>query len=632
MRQVTLSATVRAIYPLCVRHAVLLALTLTYLSNASAITAIARQRPAEGPDPMRQQALLALEDIYSESKAYEDLGLRVRVKAQLADVLWVVDPARAIDILTATFDDTSALKQDPARRRSLRSEVIRVASRHDRELVKNFIARLDANKEDVSGEPPARDSFDRSTERGGLLLDAASTLLNADDQQGAVSLARRSLSEGRAGRFLFFLSQLMEKDKAAGEKLFLEALAVLRQGPADPNDLLFYGMWMFYPNSLAVGTLGPRTSGVSVYSYGMDFGAAKPRHPELLRPYLETSADVLVRFRPIPGPETMKSVELKRFALRQLLPVFEVYLPERAEAMRAELNYLGVAPSWAIPPQDVPGFKADPRFAADLSPKDVVASINKIPDDKERDDLFFRGAMHEFNHGGDLERARVFASEITKPLVKELLITGILYKAALNQIEQGKLDEAEQTASKLNRERRAEVYAQLSKAWMERGNRSRAAELMNWAASEAGKVDDRSRRAGVYVYLTDAVMNQDSQRAFEFLEAAVKDINALEKFEPTGSVLLLELQSPEGGKSMLGFSRSVSLVTVIPPLAKTDLYRAITAARSLSVPAPRALAVIAACRDVLAAGEKPVETKKTESPAKQPSKKQETKREKDKQG
>jgi hypothetical protein len=309
-----------------------------------------------------------------------------------------------------------------------------VASKHDRELVKTLIDRLDAKKEDENGVPPQRDSFDRSTERGGLLLDSASILLGADDQQGAVSLARRSLSEGRAGRFLFFLSQLIEKDKAAGEKLFLDTLAVLKQRPADPNDVLFYGMWMFYPNSLAVGTLGPRASGLSVYSYGMDFGVAQPRHPDLLRPYLETSAEILTRFRVIPGPETMKAVELKRFALRQLLPVFEVYLPERAEALRAELNHLGLAPPWAVSPQDVPGVKLDPRFAADLSPKDVVASINKIPDEKERDNLFFRESMREFNHG-DLERARIFAAEITKPLVKELLITGILYKATLNEGE-----------------------------------------------------------------------------------------------------------------------------------------------------------------------------------------------------
>ena len=624
MRHSTLRSAARAIYPLCVRRTVLFALVITSFSNSAAITAIARQKSAEGPDTPRQQALLALEDIYTESKSYIDLGLRVRVKALLADVLWPVEPDRAREILSIAFDDATALKQDLAKRRSLRSEIIRVAARHDREMVKKLIARFDAEKEDGSGQPPPRDSFDRSTERGGLLLDSASALLAADDRQGAVSLARRSLSEGRAGRFLFFLNQLMERDQAAGEKLFLDALAVLRQGPADPNDLLFYGMWMFYPGSLAVGTLGPRTpgsdvipraSGVEVYSYGMDFSAAQPKYPSLLIPYLETSADVLARFEAMPGlPESIKAVELKRFALRQLLPFFEANLPERAEAMRAELNALGVPPPWAVSPKETPGKNPDPRFSDDLSTTDLITSVKKIPDELERDNIFFSQSLRAYNRG-DFDRASTLASEITRSNSKESLMTVITYNRAQKEIEKGELDAAEKTAtSQLDRVRRAEVYAQLYKAWAERGDMQRAGELIAYAASEAAKVDTRSQRAQVYIYLAAMVTARDAPKAFEFLEGAMLDINAADMFDPAGSVLLFEMQSPRGGKSMMGFSRSVSLLSVMPPLAKTDITRAINTARFLTVPEPRALTVIAACRDVLAAEKKKVEVKAAEPP------------------
>jgi hypothetical protein len=625
MRHSTLRSASRAIYLLCVRRTVMFALVLTSFGNSVAITAIARQKSAEAPDTPRQQALLALEDIYTESKSYDDLGLRVRVKALLADVLWPVEPDRARDILTTAFDDATAYKQDLSKRRLLRSEIIRVAGRHDREMVKKLIARFDAEKEDESGQPPPRDSFDRSTERGGLLLDSAMTLLAADDQQGAVSLARRSLSEGRAGRFLFFLSQLMEKDQAAGEKLFLDALAVLRQGPSDPNDLLFYGMWMFYPNSMAVGTLGPRApgseiipraSGVEVYSYGMDFSAAPPKYLSLLKPYLETSAYVLARFEATPGlPESVKAVELKRFALRQLLPLFEAHLPERAEAMRAELNALGVPPPWAVSPKETPGKNADPRFSDDLSTVDLITSVKKIPDELERDNIFFQQSLRAYNRG-DFERASALASEITRSNSKESLMTVITYNRAQKEIEKGELDAAEKTAtSQLDRVRRAEVYAQLYKAWAERGDMQRANELIAYAASEAAKVDPRSQRAQVYIYLASMVTARDATKAFEFLEGAVGDINAAEKFDPAGSVLLFEMQSPKGSKSMVGFSRSVSLLSVIPPLAKTDLTRAINTSRFLTVPESRALTVIAACRDVLASDKKKGEVKKAAPPA-----------------
>ena len=623
MRQAILGSSARVIHPSCVRRAALLWLTIIYLSNASAIIAVVRQQPVEGRDPKRRQALLALKDIYKESKSYDDLALRVRVKAQIADVLWQVEPDSARDMLITAFDDATALKQDPAKRRSLRSEIIRVAARRDRDLVKELIARFEAEKENESGQPPLQNSFDHSTERGSLLLDSASTLLAADDQQGAVSLARRSLSEGRAGRFLFFLTQLMGKDQTAGEKLFLDALAVLRQGPADPNDLLFYGMWMFYPNSLAVGTLGPRTpggdmipraAGVEVYSYGMDFSAAQPKYPALLRPYLETSADVLARFEAIPGlAESVKEVELKRFALRQLLPLFEANLPERAEAMRAELNSLGVPPPWAVSPKETPGKNADPRFPDDLSTSDLITNIKKIPDELERDNIFFQQALRAYNRG-DFDRARTLASEITRANSKDSLITVITYNRAQKEIERGDLDDAEKTATtQLDRVRRAEVYAQLYKAWAERGDMQRANEMITYAASEAAKVDPRDHRAQVYIYLASMVTAGDAPKAFELLEAAVGDINAAEKFDPAGSVLLFEMQSPKGSKSTMGFSRSVSLLSVIPPLAKTDLTRAINAARYLTVPEPRALAVIAACRDMLAADKKG-DAKKAEPP------------------
>jgi hypothetical protein len=127
-------------YPSWVRRPVLLVLAIIYLSNTSASTAYSRQQPAAGHDPTRRHALLALKDIYIESKSYDDLALRVRVKAQIADVLWPAEPDRARDMLTTAFDDATSLKQDPAKRRSLRSEIIRVAALRDRDLVKELIA------------------------------------------------------------------------------------------------------------------------------------------------------------------------------------------------------------------------------------------------------------------------------------------------------------------------------------------------------------------------------------------------------------------------------------------------------------------------------------------------------------
>ena len=280
-------------------------------------------------------------------------------------------------------------------------------------------------------------------------------------------------------------------------------------------------------------------------------------------------------------------------------------------SQRAELKSLGVAPSWAVDPKEASGINPHPRFPDDISTNDLIADIRKNPDGLERDDLYFKESLRAYNRK-DFDRAHTLASEIVKSDSKETLMTIILYNRAQKEIEHGDLDEAEKTAtSQFDRMRKAEVYAQLAKAWAERGDGVRANEFMAWASSEAAKVDSRGKRAQVYIYMVGMCVERDTAKAFEFIEAAVGDINAAEKFDLNSSTLLLDLQSPKGSRSTLGFARSISLISVIPQLAKTDLSRMLNTARALTVPEPRALAVIAACREALAA--RP--TEKTESPA-----------------
>lgn len=287
-------------------------------------------------------------------------------------------------------------------------------------------------------------------------------------------------------------------------------------------------------------------------------------------------------------------------------------------AMRTPRS-LGVAPSWAVDPKEASGINPHPRFPDDISTNDLIADIRKTPDGLERDDLYFKESLRAYNRK-DFDRARALASEIIKSDSKETLLTVILYNRAQKEIESGDLEAAEQTAtSQPDRTRKAEVYAQLAKAWAERGDNVRANEFMAWASSEAAKVDLRSKRAQVYIYMAGMCVERYVTKAFEFIEASVGDINSTEKFDPNSSTLLLDLQPPKGSKKTLGFARSISLISVVPQLAKADLSRLLNTARSLTAPEPRALAVIAACREVLAA--KPNE--KTEPPTtKKPAKPQ----------
>jgi hypothetical protein len=585
---------------------------VTAISLNSLLVPIAlSQEPkaSEVQNPMHQQALLALEDIAAESKAYDDKVLQIQVQAQVADMLWSIEPERAKDLISSAFDSVDTLKEDIVKRYHLRSEIVAVACRHDPEYASKLIARID-NKSDENRELLSRESIEKISERGALYVEMAYNLLNEGDQKRAIDLAKRSLTEGRSARFIWFLNELRKRDPAAADGLFLDVLSILRQTSADPNDVLFFGLYLFYPGRIAVGSI----DGQVIVSQGIRFSAAPDPPPNLVRPYLQTAADVLLRFSVIPGqPGFAGAVELKRFALQQLLPLFERYTPERAAALRAELARLG-SPA---PPDAVINFSSEPfvnvtpdvTSIGECSTTETIAEIEKLTDARERDHYLCSAAKCAIDRK-QIEDARQLATRINNADLRKSLLELIAFFAAQRAIERNNLEEAEKIASsQLNQEKRAVIYFQLASAWLERSDYARANELVNAAITDAAKTEDHAQRARIYIHLAAGIARRDALRAFELTEAAVKDINAAEQFNPADNQIAFLLRTPRGASYRFVFSQGASLLSVMSPLAKSDLYRTLTLARSIRLAALRAHAVIAACRAVLAADKKPVEAK-----------------------
>lgn len=591
--------------------------------------AISQEQAREVQDPIAQQAMLALADLLVESKGYEDNALKVEVKTRMADMLWRHERERAHALILAAFDEAAALKDKPSVQLELLSELIRVATRHDPSLATRLIARRNEKVEENAASVQ-RGAFDRITERSALYLESAITLLNENKQVEATELARRSISEGRSGRFFWFLNQLKRRDEAAAEKLFLDALALMSNAPADPNDVVLFGMWLFFPNSQSVSSTGSGADNIQLFATGMDFSAAPAPSLTLLKPYLQVAAEVLALVPTPPG--AVKAIELKRYALNKLLPVYELYMPERVARIQEQLGSLGQAASWAPTPQEARGVKTNAAIDEGLSASDEIALIDKLPDEQQRDQRFFDVSARLIDRG-NFEKARALAARISYAALREPLLEMIAYREAKKDVERGELEEAERIAtSQLTQERRALIYFELSKAWFSRGDLVRAGQQVNAAILEAARTDDRAARARVYTFLASGLAKHDELRAFEMIETAIKDINAVEKFNPTGEALMFEFSMPGGGSHSYGFGQAGSLTTVLPVLARSDFYRAINAARSLTQARPRALSVIETCRAVLGvekkSGDKKAEDKKAKPGPKTPGKNQSRKPEK----
>lgn len=596
---------------------------------AGMLTCVASQRSpgqeragSDGQEGVRRQALMAIEDLLIDSKDFDDRGLRVRVKAAVADLLWAVDALRAAQLIEAAFDDTAAIDEKAGTdylslRRNARAEIIRIASLHDQKLASKLIERL-AEKGDEGRQDSSTGPITSITDRGAMYLDSANALLDSGDQAKAIEQARLSIKEGRSGEFLWFLSRLKDKDPAASEALFLRALDALRQGPADPNDILVLGMWLFYPGSQSSTVLD---SGLRLAAYGMDFAAAPTPPSSMLIPYLGTAADTLLRFIPQPGlPESINAIEMKRFALLLLLPIFDRYLPNRSLALRMDLSRLGQPPAGVDISKGLPKSNPAIESAADLTAQEIIAKIDRITDSQKRDPALLEAAREAM--GQDFERARVIAGDISDTAIRRLMLEMIGYNAAMNAIRSGEMADAEETAaSQLTEERQAVVYLELARASFKRGDRARAE--MQLAAAQAGaeKTADRTQRASAFIHIASGLADQDVQRAFGFTEWAVKEIESLDRFRASGQPLMFVFRLPGGSTSSSGFGTSSSLLSVVPHLARSDFQRTILLLRSIRLPEPRALSIIAACRAINPAPKKPADPKKPE-----PGKKLEDKR------
>jgi hypothetical protein len=576
------------------------------LLSVAALEAVGQEHAAvTREDPARYQALAALEEVIKESQKYEDQSLRVRVKARVADVLWPLEPARGRELAANAFEEAGSLKGDIAARYRLRAEITAVARRHDPDWAAQLIARFEESAEDAGRL--SRDSLEQISERGALYLDSARDFLREGEQERALDFARRSFTEGRSAQFIWFLNDLRARDAAAADKFFLEAVKALVPGRSGPNDVLLLGLYLFFPGSVAVGTL----DGVEAVSYGVSFGAAPAVPPTLARPYLRAAADVLLRFPATPGqPGPTGSVALKRFALTQLMPLYVRYEPQLVGELATALTGLG---PYTAPPASS---ESPAVFEKWVSAADSISKIERLRDARERDHYFF-AALRSAISAGDFAGAREVAARIGETELKEASLELVGFNEARAAVKRDDLEAASRIASgQLTRERRAVIYFQLAEAWQARGDFARASQETEAALAEAAKTAEPEQRARTYIFLAAGLAERNGPRAFELLEAAAGDLRDARQFDVADERLVFKIRTPVKASFDIELSRGVGLLSAVPHLARADFNRTLGIARSLGPPESRALAVIAACRVVLAPAEQPPHKKKPGPPAK----------------
>ena len=570
-------------------------------------------RPQDKLSPSQQQALDAIEQLIAEAKGYDYKALEIRVRAEAADLIWPFTPDRARKTMLDAFDDAAALKADPgedkaaktnsweaqaavAERLELLSQVIRFVRKHDPTLAFKLMARLD----DLKASPVmvSRGAEERISELGAADIDLAQEALNGGDESEAIRLLRQSLSQGRSSYFLAVLYQIKKIDPPAADKLFLDAVNNELTSGYDPNGILMLGLYLFTPGQYSLRY----RYGQPLVGSGINMAAGTDVPPSLARPYLEAAAAVITRYQLGPnGPDLPGRVALKEFALTQLLPLFQRYMPDRVESLREQLSDLArLTPdaAAAAKPATATAPAPGPLVRDDRPVSDLIEELEQIPGDKARDSRYVDAVISTLNFK-ELERARALTAKISNTACREQLLEIIDLRSTLAAITRGELDEARKIAtSGLTGECLALAYCSLSSAWFQKGDSTLGKELANEAFTAANRIDDPGRRGQVYVYIGSLVVKGDSSRAFQAAEAAIKSIDAAGHFDVRRSSPMFLITKPDGMVIAQSFSipGQSSLLALVTELARADLNRTLGFARTLRSAQARALSVLTACR------------------------------------
>ncbi|MFN2455621.1 MAG: hypothetical protein ABR577_15530 [Pyrinomonadaceae bacterium] len=570
----------------------------------------------------RASAISLIISLADEARRYQDMALRPRVLARVADTLWDADNATARPLFYRAWEAaekgdaeelTVKTKGNPPpvvmalRRvsgRDLRSEVLSLVARRDRALSEEFLAKL---KDDI--KQAAEDSKNNTKPSGGgdswstseataKRLQIARKLLDDNQPERALEFATPALGQVNASS-IGFLSALRAKKPEVADQRFAFLLSRAELDPAtDANTVSGLSSYTFTPGYYVTFS----ADGSSRWTQGDSVSTAHPDLPPfLLQRFFQVAASILLR--PLLPPDrdfTSSGRTGKYMVIKRLLPLFEQYASETALALRAQLTALEGEPLKTTDYNSsllVKGLQRE-EIAGDALEK-LQDRIEHAKTSRARD-LIYADAAIALANQYDV-RAQDIADKIDDSDRRLQIRRYVDLSFVQHTIRKKEAAEVVRLAKagELTHTQRAWAYIQAARLIVN-SERQSALDYLQEAVDESRRADasdpDRARvlMAAVAQYVT-----ADSVRAWELMDEAVKSANSAEEFTGEPAPLTFSVASKSGinfiniGGEELDPSRTVRL------LAKDDFYRSIDLVRRFKNDAPRATATLAVARTVL---------------------------------
>ncbi len=487
--------------------AVLLAASLSVFAQKPEPTPKALTEREQKLLSQKIQAVAMIERTAGEATFWEDRKTAIEALADAADLLWAENAGQSARWLTkgwAMIGEVSDQKKDEkmseffnhSDKSSLRATILKVAYKHDARLAEKFLKQLTENEPD---EKKDKGAFDDKSARSEQLLGLALQSIETNPNL-AFSLAERSLADGISFTFQTVLTSLRQKDVNLSNRLFDVALSRL----STPDEAQVLWGYLFRSGfTFAVNSKGGMILAVNPNQQNLP--AVAQSEPARARNFLSAAYQIFFA-RPIllDTPENKRKAGNVLLLGNQIEGQYDRYAPELAQATKTFLFQLR---NQINPNRQNETAKSESRLSN--LPKDATkeetyeAMIADLEEkaDAETDPIakklaYIRAALA--TNAEDYKRAKSIAGKIDDEILREDVVSFVLYRATLKFVEKKEIEIAEELAPQIKEPLRRSV-AKIA-----------VAQLL--VQPKAGKKTEQAQ------------IDFQKQRAFALLEEVLRDL------------------------------------------------------------------------------------------------------------
>jgi hypothetical protein len=564
---------------------------------------------SQAPDATQRKALAQLDQLLKQSKSFEDTEVRIRIQAQIADLLWESDEQRARALFAEAFKEIASAKlpeQDKSIPPSyvgsdshfpIRSDLIRLVSERDPSLAAKLI-------DSVVDQPPNVDpkflgsGYGKYSESDMLKFQFAMSITRSDPERAA-KIAGDLLRKADFHRAISILQSLRGTDATRADDMFVHALSQAKQtGVITAENIRTLADYVFsgFGEGVIRFTTGAPRQGPS---------ESIQVSPALTAQFMELAYDAIEQWTSAARQSAdsansrANGRDRSEFTVAKLLlPFFDQHMPDKAAGIRARVNEAF---------DKTAGGDFQNAVTRPSTVEDLLSRSDKLnPNEKSR---IYSEAIFQAIQSRHLEEARTILERVEDEGTRSHLVLMLQrateeerYRNAQEALDRGDFDVAYELIEELGERLQVNMLSNMALSLFNKKENARALKVLDEAERRAAKGEDRTDRASEMLHLAGVAARLDPNRGFEDMKLAVEAINHADP-----APQWQKLETATDSKSGITTRKNTGLAPLagmlfnsgFSVLSRADFDRILMLAKAIEMKEVSALAQIAVCRAVL---------------------------------